>query len=93
MQSQINKLSERLEACKTEVGQQLELGNARMDDFDTSIKDAIEKLDEILVFFATFEGFFKVMGWIGKGTVWVTKIGAVLGGIWLAIKHFFGVDI
>lgn len=69
MQEQINALSERLEDCKTEVGQQLELGNARMDNLDTSIKDALTKLDTILELFNSSEGFFKVMGWIGKGTV------------------------
>lgn len=67
MQAQINALSERLEDCKTEVGQQLELGNARMGNLDTSIKDA---LDTILELFNSFEGFFKVIGKvIGKDTV------------------------
>lgn len=93
MQDQINALSKRLETCKTEVGQQLELGNARMDALDTSIKDALDKLDTILELFNSFEGFFKVMGWIGKGAVWIAKIGAIVGGAWLTVKHFFGIDI
>lgn len=86
MQGQIDKLYQKVEDCKADVHARLALGNQRMDTQDDSLKDIINKLDTILTLHDNFEGFFKVMGWIGKGAVWTVKVGAIFGAIWLFVK-------
>ncbi|MCK4759962.1 MAG: hypothetical protein KAT69_07915 [Candidatus Aminicenantes bacterium] len=53
-----------------------------MDNFKTNLKDIERKLDIVLELFDDFKGFFKVMGWIGKLTVWTAKVGAILVAAW-----------
>lgn len=86
MQAQIDALYQKVEDCKNDVHARLALGNRRMDTQDESLKDIIDKLDTILTLHNNFEGFFRVMGWIGKGAVWVAKVGAIAGAAWLVIK-------
>lgn len=82
----LHELSEDFHACKENVENQLSEGNDRMTALEDSLKTIEVKLDTILTLFNNFEGFFKVMGWIGKGAVWSAKIGAVFIALWLFLK-------
>lgn len=86
MQKQIDGLNEKIEECKEDVHGQLKKGHKRMDTFENNLKNIERKLDIVLEFFDSFEGFFRVMGWIGKLAVWATKISIFLGGVWLVVK-------
>ena len=63
MQKQIDAVAEDLQACKTEVGQQMELIRAEV----TQLKEGIDTLLEI---FDAAKGFVKISNWeIGRAHV------------------------
>ena len=86
MQKQIDSLNNRLDECKDDVHGQLKTGHKRMDTFENNLKSIEGKIDRVLELHDDFKGFFKVMGFIGKFTVWATKISVFLGAVWLIIR-------
>jgi PII-like signaling protein len=82
MQKQIDDLEEKVETCKTEVGQQIEILHGEIIALKT-------KLDIVIEIFDALEGVLKFLRWIGIAIVWLAKIGAIIGAGWLALKGHF----
>ena len=82
----IHQLTEDFLACKEDVNDQLHKGNDRIAALEDSLKIIEGKIDNILELFANLEGFFKVMGWIGRLAAWTAKISAVLIALWFFLK-------
>lgn len=91
MKRRITDVADDLLECKSEVGQELEKGNIRMNRLDGKIDDALQELSEmslkislLIEIFEAGHGALKVMGWIGKGVKWLMGIGIAV----YAIKIF-----
>ncbi len=85
MQEQIDALGEDLEACKTEVGQQMEKISGDVSAFRDEMTEIKESIAQLLGIFESSKGFFTVLGWIGKGVKWLTLIGGAIAGLWYLI--------
>ena len=86
----ITDIENSLLECKTEMGQELEKGNIRMNLIGSQVKDIsskqekiMEKMDSIIDIFDTSVKFFKFSGWIGTVLI---KLSLVLAAI-VAIYH------
>jgi len=80
--------------CKTEVGQQVEKLNIKVEDhmtaFDQMNQDwqkFREDFSDMLHIFRSARGFFRVLGWIGTAAKWITAVGAVLGSFWYLLSN------
>lgn len=79
MEQRLNQLEKDLSDCRVYVHERLDSGELRMGTIES-------KIDMLLDLHDDFKGFFRVMGWIGKATVWTAKVGAFIGAAWLIIK-------
>lgn len=86
MQVQLNALDDKLEECKTDIYTRLSKGSNRMDTLEETTERIEDKLDVVIAFHNNFEGFFTVMGWIGKLAVWASKITIALVTVWYFLK-------
>ena len=89
----VDDLKDDFLTCKTEVGQELEKGNKRMNDLSTQIKEvsaAVEltnkNIETLLKIFSSAKGFWTFSGWIGKFIVRLAVVGASIAAIIYFIK-------
>lgn len=87
----IDDLGDSLLECKTEVGQELEKGNIRMnglslkiDKIATSVETLNGNIDLLLKIFNAGKGFWTFSGWIGK---FIIKF-AIIGGSIATVIYF-----
>ena len=69
----------KLDECKTEIGQQVELLNSKMCSIEKDIS-------ELVSIFRASKGFLRISGSIGRGVRWTAMTAAAIGALWLAIK-------
>lgn len=89
LKRRVDDLGEDLLTCKTEVGQELEKGNLRMNGLSLQIKEvatSVETLNKnielLLKIFNSAKTFWTFSGWIGK---FIIKTATVGGSIALII--------
>ena len=72
-------VDEKLMACKTEIGQQVELLNTKMTGIEKDIS-------ELVAIFRASKGFLRISGSIGRGVRWTAMTTAALAALWLTLK-------
>lgn len=89
-----------LEACKTEVGQQIEALRAELNDHQhvvTSMREDWEQFiidfKEMFTIFRSAKGFFRVLSWLGIAVKWIALTGAAIAAVWIFAKtgHWPGI--
>lgn len=86
MQKQLDAIGEDLEACKTEVGQQMEKISGDVAAFRDEMTELKESVAQLLDIFKAGKGALKVMGWIGVTFKWVATIGAGVAALWYLLS-------
>lgn len=69
------------------IEKRLYAGQERMERIEAKLDANSAKTDEVHEIISVAKGFFKVLGWIGKGVKWLTVVGAFVGGVWAAWAH------
>ena len=72
------------------IEKRLDDGNERMQRIEEKVDAQGVKTDEVYEIIIAAKGFFKVLGWIGKGVKWLTIIGGAITGVYAAVTHIKG---
>ena len=72
-------VDQKLSACKTEIGQQVEQLNSKMCGIEKDIS-------ELVSIFRASKGFVRVVGNLGKGIRFTAMTAAAIGALWLTLK-------
>ena len=78
-------VDEKLMACKTEIGQQVEALRADVE----CIKEIHSDVKELLDIFRTSKGFFKGVWFIGKGIRFAALTSAAFAALWTTVNAVF----
>lgn len=92
LRQEVLRIEEDLINCKNNVTHALEEGTDRMDTLtcqigkiETTVNKLDAKISLMIDIFNAGEGFFRVIGWIGKIIKWVVGIGVAVYAIKLFI--------